>query len=403
MKVMKRSHGLTRLLAVAVALVMSVLVATPAFAAQYKIRLFAGNVGEVSLKGAGDWTDGFVEIPANYGEEIKLGEKFEARPKDPKKYYVMEGFRTSGKDNRDNGELRASIVVDRDMDFVVAYGFHDNMVQYTVRFVEQGTGKALTNDAGHTEETYEGRVGDKPVVAYSYVPGYRPMYKNITGTLKDGENVWNLPYTALEQSKKTTQASSSGSSSSSSGGSTSTTTISGGGGSTSSGSSSSSSTSSDASSDSSESADSSDDSDDASTTDNADDSTSSDSNTSDTTADDNASTSDDSSDASDDASEESEPAAAPATEEILDVDDQPESGAEDAADDATPNHGSNTTGSTDPNETQGSGDSGGPSFAVIIGGIIGALLLGLLGFLWYRTKHETGDGDDFDIDFGDDN
>ena len=393
-RVRVRMSGLTRLLAAAAVVIAALLVATPALAAQYKIRLYAGNEGEVSCvnkedwvtedgKTRGDWTKDYVEITRDYDIEkgINLSDEFDVKVSDPTKYY-FKGYRTSGKDNRDTGGLRDHIFVTQDMDFVVAYGSRGQMVKYTVRFVEQGTGKALTNDAGKTEETYEGKVGDKPVVAYSYVPGYRPLYNNITGTLKDGENVWNLPYVALETATTTTNEGTT--TTTTSGGGTTVTTVSGGGTTTTtttSGGGSSSSTS--------ESGDEGED-ENAST--------------------DNATTGDDANNTeSTDATETTTPATPPATEEILDVDnplaspdegtDEGTTGSDDGTDAEKPNHGNTTTGSTDSSETEGSGESG-PSFAVAIGAIIGALLLGLLGFLWYRTKHETDDG--FDIDLGDD-
>lgn len=386
MRARVRMSGLAHLLAAAAVVIAALLVATPALAAQYKIRLYAGNEGQVCHKDdgepRGDWTEDYVEITAAYGARVNLSAEFAAKANDETKYYVKDGFRTSGKDNRDVNGLRDSIEVTQDMDFVVAYGSRGQMVKYTVRFVEQGTGKALTNDAGKTEETYEGKVGDKPVVAYSYVPGYRPLYNNITGTLKDGENVWNLPYVALETATTTTNEGTT--TTTTSGGGTTVTTVSGGGTTTTtttSGGGSSSSTS-----------------------------ESGDEGEGENASTDNATTSDDANNTeSTDATETTTPATPPATEEILDVDnplaspdegtDEGTTGSDDGTDAEKPNHGNTTTGSTDASETEGSGESG-PSFAVAIGAIIGALLLGLLGFLWYRTKHETDDG--FDIDLGDD-
>lgn len=167
-------------------------VSTPALAATYKVRVYAGNEGTVNGK------SDYAEISVDEGSEVKLSDEFTVKVTDEAKYY-FKGYRLSGKDNRDPGALSDDIIVTEDTDFVVAYGASGtSMTSYTIKFVESGTGKALTNDDGVTSVTYQGKVGDKPVVAYAYVKGYRPLYRNITGTLKEGSNEWSLPYKAIE-------------------------------------------------------------------------------------------------------------------------------------------------------------------------------------------------------------
>lgn len=189
----KLTFGLRALGLALASLVMAVMLVAPAFAAtQYRVRVYAGKEGKVN--GSTDYD----EVMVDYGGTVRLSDSFAVEVTDTSKYY-FKGFRLSGKDNRD-GLYDQITSVTEDMDFVVAYGSRGKMTTYTVRFVENGTGNALQDDQGRSEVTYEGKVGDKPVVAYSYVPGYRPLYNNITGTLKEkaSDNVWNLPYVRVE-------------------------------------------------------------------------------------------------------------------------------------------------------------------------------------------------------------
>lgn len=189
----KLTFGLRALGLALASLVMAVMLVAPAFAAtQYRVRVYAGKEGKVN--GSTDYD----EVMVDYGGTVRLSDSFAVEVTDASKYY-FKGFRLSGKDNRD-GLYDQITSVTEDMDFVVAYGSRGKMTTYTVRFVENGTGNALQDDQGRSEVTYEGKVGDKPVVAYSYVPGYRPLYNNITGTLKEkaSDNVWDLPYVRVE-------------------------------------------------------------------------------------------------------------------------------------------------------------------------------------------------------------
>ncbi len=100
------------------------------------------------------------------------------------KYYV-KGIRRSGTEIEN-----ASFPVDKDMDYVVAYGIKGNMVGYTVNYEDE---------AGNTlapSRTYYGNVGDKPVVAYTYVEGYTPEAYAMTKTLSSNEqeNIFTFVY-----------------------------------------------------------------------------------------------------------------------------------------------------------------------------------------------------------------
>ena len=108
---------------------------------------------------------------------------------------LKEGFRVSGQDT-----LYSSYTFDvnEDTDLIVAYGVEGAMTSYTIHFVVEATGQELGS------ATFTGKVGDKPVESYEYFEGYRPLYRNITGTLREGPNDWTLPYVAVEAPTETT-------------------------------------------------------------------------------------------------------------------------------------------------------------------------------------------------------
>lgn len=104
--------------------------------------------------------------------------------------YYVKGIRLSGRDN-DETLAAPSFTVDKDADYVVAYGIKGNMVAYTVNY-QDASGKSLAES-----QTFYGNVGDKPVVAYRYVENYIPDALALTKTLSDNEseNVFTFTYT----------------------------------------------------------------------------------------------------------------------------------------------------------------------------------------------------------------
>lgn len=118
------------------------------------------------------------------GDRISFNVPEKAVTLNNSKYYV-KGIRRSGTEIEE-----ASFEVDKDMDYVVAYGIKGNMVGYTVNYEDE---------AGNTlapSRTYYGNVGDKPVVAYTYVEGYTPEAYAMTKTLSSNEqeNVFTFVY-----------------------------------------------------------------------------------------------------------------------------------------------------------------------------------------------------------------
>lgn len=106
------------------------------------------------------------------------------------KYYI-KGVRESGRDN--NTVADSAFTVTKDAEYVVAYGIQGDMVSYTVSY-QDGGGNELA-----PSRTYYGAVGDKPVIAYQYIEGYRPDAYNLTKTLgkNEADNVFTFTYTQL--------------------------------------------------------------------------------------------------------------------------------------------------------------------------------------------------------------
>ena len=193
----KRLFGALVALMATIAMVCSMAGSAYADRYSYTVRVFQGNGGKLKSDP--------VSVKVDKGGRVDLFDFATADVSDSK--YVQIGFRLSGEDEIiGNGKINGVIEhgqangkygsgITQDMDFVVAYGVKGETVEYTLRFVEYGTGRELAEP-----QTYYGRVGDKPVVAYEYIEGYRPLYLSITGTLKkDAENVWTFEYVALQQ------------------------------------------------------------------------------------------------------------------------------------------------------------------------------------------------------------
>lgn len=183
----------------------------------YTVRVWAGNHGTVNGM---DTVATFTGV--GYKTQFKLSDHFAVEVTDGR--YYVKGFRLSGTDNQKPKDgktnLRDSFTVTEDTDFVVSYGVRGKMVTYTLHFVESGTNRPLASDV-----VYEGMPGDKPVVAYEYIQGYRPLYRNITKTLsaEDSENEFTFEYVRLAEGQSedgTSTSSGGGTSGGTSGGTT---------------------------------------------------------------------------------------------------------------------------------------------------------------------------------------
>ena len=187
-------RALKRMLLALCAVVLALaFVAAPAYADSYEydVRIFAGNHGTFGgddVVTLGTYAEGTeITVTRQQVEDMLSME-------DGTKYYV-KGFRVSGQDT-----LYSSYTFDvnEDTDLIVAYGVEGAMTSYTIHFVVEATGQELGS------ATFTGKVGDKPVESYEYFEGYRPLYRNITGTLREGSNDWTLPYVAVEAPTETT-------------------------------------------------------------------------------------------------------------------------------------------------------------------------------------------------------
>lgn len=147
----------------------------------YKVTLSAGNKGTINGQNKIEQADIASGSTVTFNlNDIQVTDD---------KYYV-KGIRLSGRDN-DEALAAPSFTVDKDTDYVVAYGIKGNMVAYTVNY-QDASGKSLAES-----QTFYGNVGDKPVVAYRYVENYIPDALALTKTLSDNEseNVFTFTYT----------------------------------------------------------------------------------------------------------------------------------------------------------------------------------------------------------------
>lgn len=151
----------------------------------YTVRIYAGAQGTIS---GGEHVS---YRGLNYGDRVNFNLR-DVQLKDNSKYYV-KGIRIAG---RDNNTIYASpsFLVETDADYVIAYGLLTDAVAYTVEYVD-----AAGNELAPSE-IYYGNVGDKPVVAFLYIEGYKPNAYNITRTLQAdaSKNIFRFVYSRVD-------------------------------------------------------------------------------------------------------------------------------------------------------------------------------------------------------------
>ena len=175
----------------------------------YTVRLYPGAQGTIDPEkavsvesGAGctlEMKDGVCVLRnVPYGATVRLNASEEdgsvqliGTETADSKYYVR-GVRESGQDNNTVGQ--SAFTVTGDTDYVVAYGIKGEMVDYTIRF-EDEDGNELAPAL-----TRHGNIGDKPIVAYQYIEGYRPQAYNLAKTLSENaaENVFTFTYRPID-------------------------------------------------------------------------------------------------------------------------------------------------------------------------------------------------------------
>ena len=116
--------------------------------------------------------------------------------KDESKYYV-KGFRLSGHDNNEFVTSLAGFKVNKDLTYEVAYGVKGQMVTFTARYVDEN-GKSIA-----AEDTFYGKVGDKPTVLYKYIDRYMPASYALGKKLTEdpAENVFEFKYINIGKEK----------------------------------------------------------------------------------------------------------------------------------------------------------------------------------------------------------
>ncbi len=161
-------------------------------ATTYTVRLFPGAQGAIAPGGAGQVSpeDALVLSGVRYGEQVTVNPwDFVTLPGDSK--YYIKGIRESGKDELVS---MSSFSVTGDKDYVVVYGVSAETVEYTVQYLDEA-GNELA-----PPKTYHGNVGDKPVIAYQYIEGFRPqaynLGKELTADVSD--NVIRFVYTPID-------------------------------------------------------------------------------------------------------------------------------------------------------------------------------------------------------------
>ena len=176
---------------------------------KYQVTIFSGKQGSFSgtaglvVKGAdysvSNTADAIVIKDLNPGDTVSFEARSGAVALDKDSKYYVQGIRISGRDNNAAVE-NSSFEVTGDQEYVVAYGIKGNQVAYTINY-QDANGNKLADS-----QTFYGNVGDKPVVAYTYIDGYIPEYRNLTKTLSANaaENVFTFNYLPYETVTVTT-------------------------------------------------------------------------------------------------------------------------------------------------------------------------------------------------------
>lgn len=176
---------------------------------KYQVTIFSGKQGAFSgtaglvVKGAdysvSNTADAIVIKNLNPGDTVSFEARSGAVALDKDSKYYVQGIRISGRDNNAAVE-NSSFEVTGDQEYVVAYGIKGNQVAYTINY-QDANGNKLADS-----QTFYGNVGDKPVVAYTYIDGYAPEYRNLTKTLSANaaENVFTFNYLPYETVTVTT-------------------------------------------------------------------------------------------------------------------------------------------------------------------------------------------------------
>lgn len=166
----------------------------------YTVTIYAGNQGTVknasgvsvasknpSKVHTSVGKDKIVITGLSYGDNVSCSAQRTVSVSDSR--YYVKGIRLSGRDNNTIAK-NAAFTVAESQDYVIAYGIAGEMTEYTVNYVDE-QGNTLADS-----QTYQGNVGDEPVLAYLYIDGYVPVKRNITKQLvaDASQNVFDFVY-----------------------------------------------------------------------------------------------------------------------------------------------------------------------------------------------------------------
>ena len=201
---MKKIH---KILAVVLALCAVLSISITGFAADrhYTIRVFAGDQGSLASPYTIPYNGNSASIPLDSLVTVK----------NPSKYTIV-GLREAGKgtgtyhdyEKPISKNIYGSVIisdVQHDTDYVVAYAIASSVVDYEVRYLEQGTNTDLSSQvtlsSGETRDSiryFKGVQGTRIAVSARYIEGYTPVYPD--GTVKtlsadSTKNIFPVYYT----------------------------------------------------------------------------------------------------------------------------------------------------------------------------------------------------------------
>lgn len=208
---MKKMYKIATVLLAFCFLLGSVPVSVKAEDYTYKVTIYSGKQGTFTgipgdlVKGNSDRVSiskdksAIIIDKLNPEETVNLSKALTSVSLDSNSKYYVRGIKESGRDNSEVLET-PSFSVKEDQEYVVAYGIKGDQVAYTINY-QDANGNKLADS-----QTFYGNVGDKPVVAYTYIDGYTPEYRNLTKTLSANaaENVFTFQYLPYETVTVTT-------------------------------------------------------------------------------------------------------------------------------------------------------------------------------------------------------
>lgn len=204
LNLLTRGASLFMALMLAVTMCLSLKVDTKA-AYKYTVRIYAGKQGTFNQSKAKQVLDP-ISSNISYGskvivikdvttqDSVQLYAEGMVNVSDSSKYLV-KGLRKSG---TDNDTVNPSQRIKGDQDFVIGYKMVDELVEYTIHYVDGNNNKIAS------DETHYGNAGESMVVAFPYIEGYTPRAYNgrITLSSDESKNEFYFPYRQITQQEE---------------------------------------------------------------------------------------------------------------------------------------------------------------------------------------------------------